>query len=340
MDRPAQLVTDAPSTPPAAAARPARAPTPDRSPTTRFYDLVEARFRRLVRDNPVLGTCARPARTTTTCSATAAATRVLGELDDERAHLAAVEAIDPAELSPGGPLRARPRAPQRPPGDLRHRRACDSGSGARSRSTRRRRPVPAVRARPRAARRTARRHRRPARGRRHLPRGVQDPGQRSRRSAAGSSSRSRPPRELPAFFDEIVAAGRTASWPPAEQRRLERAADAAKVAVELYADWLEGTLADGTDDWAIGRERHDALVGLRAFDGLDARRDPGARLGAAGRGEGRRASRRRARSTPTPTRRPSSTGSSATSRPTSRPPSTPTATRCCAPAGTSSSTTW
>ena len=34
--------------------------------------------------------------------------------------------------------------------------------------------------------------------------------------------------------------------------------------------WLESTLADGTDDWAIGRERHDAMVGHRAFDGLDA----------------------------------------------------------------------
>ena len=42
------------------------------------------------------------------------------------------------------------------------------------------------------------------------------------------------------------------------------------MAVELYTTWLEGTLADGTDEWPIGRERHDALVELRAFDGLDA----------------------------------------------------------------------
>ena len=40
--------------------------------------------------------------------------------------------------------------------------------------------------------------------------------------------------------------------------------------MDRYATWLRGTLAAGTDDWPIGRERHDALVALRAFDGLDA----------------------------------------------------------------------
>jgi uncharacterized protein (DUF885 family) len=42
------------------------------------------------------------------------------------------------------------------------------------------------------------------------------------------------------------------------------------VAIELFGTWLEGTLPDGTDDWPIGRERHDAMVAHRAFDGLDA----------------------------------------------------------------------
>ena len=31
-----------------------------------------------------------------------------------------------------------------------------------------------------------------------------------------------------------------------------------------------GPSPEGTDDWAIGREKHDEMVGLRAFDGLDA----------------------------------------------------------------------
>jgi uncharacterized protein (DUF885 family) len=57
---------------------------------------------------------------------------------------------------------------------------------------------------------------------------------------------------------------------PAEQRRLERAAETASTAIELYTGWLEGTRAGGTDDWALRRERHDRLVELRAFDGLGA----------------------------------------------------------------------
>lgn len=75
--------------------------------------------------------------------------------------------------------------------------------------------------------------------------------------------------DLPNFFDEIVAAG-TNVLPGADQRRLERAAASAKVAVELYSTWLEGTLATAGDGWAIGRERHDAMVALRGFNGFDA----------------------------------------------------------------------
>jgi uncharacterized protein (DUF885 family) len=75
--------------------------------------------------------------------------------------------------------------------------------------------------------------------------------------------------DLPSFFDEIVAAG-AGALAPAEQRRLERAAANAKTAIEMYSSWIEGTLAEGTDEWAVGRERHDAIVAHRAFDGLDA----------------------------------------------------------------------
>ena len=75
--------------------------------------------------------------------------------------------------------------------------------------------------------------------------------------------------QLPALFDELVAAGRDVVG-PAELRRLERAASAATIAVDLFTTWLEGTLADGTDEWATGRDLHDRMVELRAFDGLDA----------------------------------------------------------------------
>jgi uncharacterized protein (DUF885 family) len=74
--------------------------------------------------------------------------------------------------------------------------------------------------------------------------------------------------EMPTFFDELVAAG-NGVLTPVDQRRLERASESAKIAIELYVSWLESTLAAGTDEWAIGRDRHDAMVALRAFDGLD-----------------------------------------------------------------------
>ena len=57
---------------------------------------------------------------------------------------------------------------------------------------------------------------------------------------------------------------------PAEQRRLEGAVSAANVAVDIYTTWLERTIAEGIDASGVGRELHDRMVELRAFDGLDA----------------------------------------------------------------------
>ena len=67
----------------------------------------------------------------------------------------------------------------------------------------------------------------------------------------------------------MVAAGENVLAAP-ELRRLKTAAEGARAAVADYRTWLEGTLIHGTDDWALGRERYDELVSLRAFDGLDA----------------------------------------------------------------------
>lgn len=74
---------------------------------------------------------------------------------------------------------------------------------------------------------------------------------------------------LPGFIDEIVAAGRD-TLGPAPLRRLARAGAAARVAVDAHATWVSGTLAGGSDDWALGRDRYDELISLRALDGLDA----------------------------------------------------------------------
>ena len=75
--------------------------------------------------------------------------------------------------------------------------------------------------------------------------------------------------QLPSFFDELVASADGVVG-DSDVRRIERASGAAKIAVAEYRGWVEESLADGTDAWQLGRERHDALVGLRAFDGLDA----------------------------------------------------------------------
>ena len=74
--------------------------------------------------------------------------------------------------------------------------------------------------------------------------------------------------DLPGFFDEITAAG--SDLPDPERRRLEAAAEAARKAISAYAETLKASLDSGSDDWALGRERYDELVALRAFDGLDA----------------------------------------------------------------------
>ncbi len=74
--------------------------------------------------------------------------------------------------------------------------------------------------------------------------------------------------DLPSFLDEIVAAG--ADLPAADRRRLNNASTAARAALDGYTDWLKASLDGGADDWALGRERYDQLVELRAFDGLDA----------------------------------------------------------------------
>jgi uncharacterized protein (DUF885 family) len=232
-----------------------------------FYDLVEERFVRLVRDNPVFAT-AIGLHSDDDLLGDGSREQVLAELDEERAHLARVEAIDPAGLSTTARferdleihnlrrtifdtdvlrtwerrsfaidhvgdslflLFARDHAP------LEERLSAIAGRleaiGTYLEEAKTRATVPQVRR-----------------------------WQQLEIDSAG---------DLPVFLDELVAAG-AGVLDQTEQRRLERAAQTAKIAIDLYASWLEGTLDGGTDDWAIGRDRHDAMVALRAFDGLDA----------------------------------------------------------------------
>jgi len=249
-------------------ALPRPAPAVDRGPLDdRFYDLVESRFVRLVHDNPILGT-ALGLHQDDDLLGDGSRDQVLAELAAERTHLSAVEALDPAGLSGEAQfereleihnlrrsifdidvlriwerrsfaldnvgdglflLFARDHAP------LAERLSAIAGRleavGSFIEEAKTRATVPQVRL-----------------------------WQQIEIDTAG---------DLPAFLDELVAAGNGVLGRP-EQRRLERAAATAKIAIDLYATWLEGTLAAGQDEWAIGRDRHDAMVSLRGFDGLDA----------------------------------------------------------------------
>ncbi len=231
-----------------------------------LYDLVEARFVRLIRDNPVLAT-AVGLHQDDDLLGDGGRDAVLGELQDERDHLTAVEALDPAGLSPEARVERdlELHNVRRAIFDIDDLRLWERRSFAldhvgdslfllfaRDHASLVER-LDAIAGRLEA---TAT-YLEEAKTRATVPQ-----VRRWQQIEIDAAS------ELPTFFDEIVAAG-SAVLPPAEQRRLERASESAKIAVDLYASWLEGTLPGGTDDWAIGRERHEALIALRAFDGLD-----------------------------------------------------------------------
>lgn len=74
---------------------------------------------------------------------------------------------------------------------------------------------------------------------------------------------------LPGFLEVIREAGRdTLGEGSAAQHRLDDAVAATVAALGEYAAWLRRRLPGATDDFALGAERLDALVALRAFDGL------------------------------------------------------------------------
>ena len=246
--------------------RPAPSPTPGNL-DTRFYDLVELRFRRLVASEPIAATyfgihgyddrLGDGGRDT-----------ILADIAADREHLAAIEALDDAALSSSvrferdlevhNVRRSIFEADELRIWERRSLALDTIGDGlfllfARDHAplaerldaiTSRLEGVPT--------------HLEEARHRSSVPQVRL--WQRIEIESAG---------QLPAFFDELVAAGRGVLGQP-EQRRLERAASTAAVSVDLFTTWLEGTIADGIDASGVGRELHDRMVELRAFDGLDA----------------------------------------------------------------------
>ena len=78
---------------------PRPAPEPEAGPAdARLYDLVEARFRRMVEREPVLGTWLG-LHDADDQLGDGGRDALLADVDDDKAHLAEVEAIDAADLS-------------------------------------------------------------------------------------------------------------------------------------------------------------------------------------------------------------------------------------------------
>lgn len=244
------------------------APAPDAGPLDgRFYDLVEARVRRLLRDHPPLATYLG-IHTYDHQLGDGSRDAVEGELAAEKAHLAAVEALDRDGLSPAVRFERELELHnvRRSVFDLeavrlweRRSTAIDAvGDALFSVFARDFAPLPE-----RLAALTARLAGVPRFLDEHKTR-AQVPQVRLWQQLEIDQAG-----DLPELIDEITAAGR-GTLSERDRAALETAAAAAKRAVAEYADWLRSTLAAGTDEWALGRERYDELIALRAFDGLDA----------------------------------------------------------------------
>jgi len=246
--------------------RPAHAP--DEGPLdARLYDLVETRVRRLFTDNPIaatyfgihggdhlLGDASRDA--------------VEHEIAQDRAHLAAVEALDTAGLSAQARFErdlelhnvrlALFESDEIRRWERRSQAAGDIGDAVFALFARGAAPLAE-----RLARITDRVEAVPTylEGSRSRARG--------RQVAVWQQVERRYARDLPSLFAEVREAAEV-ELDAAGLGRLDGAIADARHALDDYLAWLDDSLTAATDDWPLGRERYGELVRLRGFGDLDA----------------------------------------------------------------------
>ena len=233
----------------------------------RLYDLVEARVRRLLVENPPLATYLG-IHTEDHRLGDASRDAVLGEIAAERAHLAAIEALDDAGLSPEARferdlelhnLRLRLYEVD----EIRRweRRSTAAGElGDAVFLLFARGAAPLAERLERIADRLA-----------AAPAFLEQSKTRAtgRQVAVWQRTEARYATDLPSLFAEVrVAADGVLEG--AALARLDQSIAGANAALESYGGWVNATIADASDDWPLGAERYDELVRLRAFEDLDA----------------------------------------------------------------------
>jgi uncharacterized protein (DUF885 family) len=243
------------------------APAADAGPLDRrFWDLVDERVVRQVTAHPqvatYLGIHSQDGR-----MPSGERDAVIGEIADERAHLAAIEVLDEAGLSPAVRFERDLQAHnvRKALFDLETHRVWERrgtamdvvGDSLFAIFARDFAPLP-----DRLASMTSRLE------------GVPAFLAESRSQLAGTPVRTwqqleiESAEDMPALYGEISAAA-AGVLADAEARRLQAAIERATAATHEYAEWIRSTLPGAADDWPLGREPFDELVGLRAFDGLD-----------------------------------------------------------------------
>ncbi len=247
---------------------PRPAPAPDAGPLDeRLFDLAEARARRLFHANPVLasyfGVHDEDARLGDPSIDAAE-----GEIADDRAHLASVEALDPAGLSASArferdlelhnlrlelfnldEVRAWHRRPSAA-GDVGDALFLLFARGAAPLAERLARIADRLEA---------------------VPAYLEASRSRAKGApvATWQETDLRNAEDLPYLLAEVRAAADDV-LPPGELARLDRAVGNAQTALDAWTGWLRDGLAHADDNWPLGAERYDELVRLRAFGDLEA----------------------------------------------------------------------